>query len=263
MAVTFPRVSAGDPLRITAETWNALMGLGQQLRAGDAGTHPAGNNGGQLPPGVAWMFNDSGEDRNEFEILGIDEVLVKPENGLAEFLYSTPTFVGKTPSWSEDNPDNWTHHVGRWAVLLEPIACGKIGKVRWHGVVPVTLEVITEFDQRAEILDGDGDATKLRSGALGSARILWKESGTGDKRALVSFGDGPIGREHGVLDEALGEAGATVSRYYFHGGWRDTEHDDYVYPPPEASRAAIPSGKRVWYEWSHAARRLEVLGREC
>jgi len=129
------------------------------------------------------------------------------------------------------------------------------------GVVPVTIEVITEVDLRAEIIDGD--ATKLRSGAIGSARILWKESGTGDKRALVSLGEGPIGTEHGVLDEELGGSGATVSRYYNDGGWADTGHDETVYAPPETSGHAIPSGKRVWYSWSHAARRFEVRGREC
>ena len=36
----------------------------------------------------------------------------------------------------------------------------------------------------------DGDATKLTSGAFGSAMILWAESGTGTKWAVVQLGGG-------------------------------------------------------------------------
>jgi hypothetical protein len=171
----FPNVSPGDKLRIPASTWNALMDIGRDLRSGEPGPQ-GGAAAGQLPFGVFWMRNDSGEDRTQFDVLGIDGILIDPANNLPEFLY-TPGLVGVTPAI----PD----HVGRFAVLLEPIADGAIGRVRLIGVAPVMVRIGDEAHTAAEILDGE--ATILASTTNGSAQILWKESGTGDGRALIRF----------------------------------------------------------------------------
>jgi hypothetical protein len=175
MAETFPRVSPGDPLKISAETWNAVMGLGQRLQVGDSAANRAGDGSGKLPPGVIWIQNESGEDRAEFDVLGIDDILVSPDDGEAEFRYS--------PKLSCVTPVAGTHD-GKWVVLLEAIKDGAIGKARIFGLATVTIDVTVESHTTADIADGE---VALASTPSGCAQILWKESGTGSKHALIRF----------------------------------------------------------------------------
>ena len=78
-------------------------------------------------------------------------------------------------------------HIGNFVILLEP-AAGEIGRACISGVCPVRVDVNDEDDQFADVKDGE--ATMLESAPTGSARIIWKESGTGTKWAVVRLGGG-------------------------------------------------------------------------
>jgi len=77
-------------------------------------------------------------------------------------------------------------HTGSFVVLLEPIIDGEIGRAVVSGVTPVKVDVADEAHAYADI--AVGQAGYLASGESGSALILWKETGTGQKWALVKIG---------------------------------------------------------------------------
>lgn len=260
MGETFPRVSAGDPLRISAESWNALMGLGQQLRAGDASLNPPGLGGGELPPGVIWVRNDSGADAAEFAILGIDGILISPTANAQEFRYS--------PGLSVVTPVAATH-AGKWAVLLEPIAAGDIGKARIFGLAPVTIEVTDGDATRADVIDDD--ATKLQTSTTGTAEILWKEPGTGDKAALIRFPVAPAAARHSLHIRCLTRDAFTVLDDSVLCDVIDWDCDDDDPDPEDAGLEVLndnqtfhgPASTYLWCEYWESDGRYHIYQEGC
>jgi hypothetical protein len=91
-------------------------------------------------------------------------------------------------------------HIGKYAVTLEPIAKGKIGKACVWGVCPVRLmtnDPHTDPDKpgdRFAELDPN-DPTGLQTGTQGSAEILDRGTGTGSVWGFVRIGpQTPTGR---------------------------------------------------------------------
>jgi len=80
-------------------------------------------------------------------------------------------------------------HRGRFAVLLEPIPAGSLGLATVAGLCHVQVDVSDEGQVWADVKDAD--AASLESGETGTARILWKESGTGVVWAVVLLGASP------------------------------------------------------------------------
>lgn len=138
--------------------------------------------------------NSSGSAVGRYGVLGIDGVLVDHSTKASTFLASV-NLDGNTPAAT---------HRGNFAVCLEPIKAGRMGRCVVAGLVQVQVDVIDELHAYADIKASD--ATMLQSHSGGSARIVWKESGTGTKWAVV----------------ALGEAGGAV-RLRVH-----TEANDYL-----------------------------------
>jgi len=120
--------------------------------------------------------NESGSDRDRFDVLGISGLLYGPTDNLKEFK-NRPNLKGTTPSLA--------YHRGRFAVLLEPVRSGKIGRAWVSGVCPARVEIVDPSHMYCDILDSD--ATKLRSTATGSASILYP--GSGDEWAVIRFGN--------------------------------------------------------------------------
>ena len=100
-------------------------------------------------------------------------------------------------------------HAGAFAILLEPIAAGAMGRAIVSGVTPVKVN-ITNADHRYAEVEA-GQAGYLASAESGSALLLWKEAGTGEKWALVRMGNpGSAGAAGPVIvcavKDALGDA---------------------------------------------------------
>ncbi len=169
------RVQKGQSLRgnLTAEGWNAAMAAAEDL-AGRKASLGVDFMQTFRQAGIVLVNNDSGYDRGRFDVLGIDGVAIEASANLEEF-QNRIVLSGATPTASD--------HTGRFVVLLEPIAAGAIGKAVVSGVCPVQVDVQKEEDQWADVKDDD--ATALKSGSFGGAAILWKESGTGAKWAVV------------------------------------------------------------------------------
>jgi len=164
------KVHAGDPLRIPAATFNTLIDVARDHLA--SRQNSARQPGMALPPpGVILMIrNDSGSDRDRFEVLGLDEPVFPPEDNTAD-ISRGPAMSGIYPV----DPD----HVGAFVVLLEPIAAGSVGRAMIQGAVPVQVDFADAGTNTwADI--SDGVTANLKAMATGSARILWRTGEPGD-----------------------------------------------------------------------------------
>jgi hypothetical protein len=181
MGDTLKKVKPGDPLVIPAAAYNTFVDaarefLARQHRQAQAGT-PSGRHNC-----IILVRNDSGADRQRYQVLGIDWPIFDPA-GDEEAFRNAPALSGVTPAEHD--------HAGKFVVLAEPIASGRIGCAYAAGVCPVKIDVPDEdYPYRlAEVTDGSAD--NLTAVKRGSAAILWREGGTGVQWALVRLGNPP------------------------------------------------------------------------
>jgi hypothetical protein len=99
-------------------------------------------------------------------------------------------------------------HAGRFVILAEPIAAGKIGRAYAAGVCPVRVNVAGESHRFAAC--EPGDTGQLHSAPTGPAELLWTEAGTGQRWAVVRIGGGGATVEHGRPTQAF-SSGQTIA----------------------------------------------------
>jgi hypothetical protein len=205
MGDAFKKVQAGQRIAITAEAYNAFIDAAQAVRE----HKQFGTEASQFfrQSGIVKVKNASGADQARFAVLGLSEPIILPAANAAEFKRQV-TFEGVVPAKDE--------HEGKFAVLLEPIADGKIGLAVIAGVVPVRLKVDPEqLYDRAEIIDAD--AGKLLNVPHGSARVLWIDAiGSEERWAIVRLDDGDYQAHVLITSNAPDEDGyypGVVQRY--------------------------------------------------
>lgn len=172
------RVQPGDPFAFPAETFNVFCETAETVarlrRQFMAGVPQARN----LDLGLAWVRNDSGADLARFSVVGLGDPVIGPTANLGQF-QARASFAADTPATAT--------HTGKFAILLEPVPAGKIGRAAVAGLCQVQIYVGDAGHTAADVKDAD--ATQLESGTTGAAQILWKESGTGaSKWAIVRLG---------------------------------------------------------------------------
>ena len=176
MGDTLKKVKSGDPLVIPAQTFNTFIDAARDFRRRQL-------HQGQRPQpatrhtGLVLVKNASGSDRNRFDILGIDAPIFTPSESVESFKNAV-ALSGVTPSEAS--------HSGSFVILLEPVGSGEIGLACAQGVCPVKVNVTDTDHPYADV--SDGEASSLTSGTSGAAFILWKETGTGEKWAVVRLG---------------------------------------------------------------------------
>ena len=194
----FQHVRPGQKVKISAPAWNGAMNAARAHQQSTAAGASAGTPKQQFPQtGIVLVKNNSGGDLGMLSVLGIDGPLFDPTDSAAvnEFK-SRVVLKGITPSA--------TTHKGKFVILREPLKAGAIGEAYAAGCCPAKVNVVATGDTSADV--SDGSSASLKSGG-GSAKILWKESGTGVRWAVVLM---PAGG--GVDTQNLGTevtAGAT------------------------------------------------------
>jgi hypothetical protein len=173
----FKRVSSGDPLAIGAETWNALIDGVIRDRAQQRKHGADDDKRPPWSPGLAYIENTSGDDLDQFAVLGIGDPITAPvdDDGAAIFA-EYPAFSGIVPT--DDHV-----LVGKFAILLEPVPNGAIALACIAGSTIFRVNVVAEDDSFADLESGTTDA--LVSTFNGPIQIIWKESGTGDGKLAV------------------------------------------------------------------------------
>ncbi|GEM_PF-7069461 len=223
------QVRTGERLRIKAATMNEILMATARSRA-NLYRSGSGRIANANDPGMVILQNSSDQDVDFGHVLGIA---------------STPGVVlpsGMTGDHENDRVINLerrviigvkptSDHVGRWAIVLEgqprddagtpsailPVNSAGIGLV--SGIWPVLLNVIDEGHRYAEVNPDAADPTLLESASSGSAQVLWKEDGTGERWAVVRFpfssGTVSAGAEYVtfgspyLLDQVTGTASAS------------------------------------------------------
>jgi len=175
MGETLKKVRAGDSLKIPAATFNTFIDAARDFQSRTRGLGQKGTPACRRP-GIVPVKNNTGSDCDRFAVLGVDAPIFTPSDSEASFKNQT-AFKGVIPS---------AVHAGRFVVLLEPLAAGAIGQACASGVCPVKIDVADADHQFADVRNGC--ATALASTQAGVASILWKESGTGEKWAIVRIG---------------------------------------------------------------------------
>ncbi len=179
--MTLAKVSPGQPLRVSAESFNAFIDAANAHRAGQLGVGAEGTTTGRTA-GIVTVRNDSGSDQDRFAVLGIADPLIMPADN--------PTAFQERVALALAEPDEEAH-ADRFCILQEPIAAGALGRGLILGVSPVRLEVTAEDDRTAMIVSAQ--TLSLTTGSSGAARILWKEPGTGQKWGIVQIPAGGSG----------------------------------------------------------------------
>ena len=169
-------VKPGDPLKIAADDWNVMLGVADAARRGQLSmsTQP---RYGSTPYGVIVpVKNGTGSDVSRFNAMAISGPIITYSDNAQNFKNEI-AFDGATMSSS---------YLGKFAVAQETIASGKIGACLVSGV---TQAEITVGDANHTHVDVDtAGGAKLVSAFGGAGQILWKESGTGTKWALIRVG---------------------------------------------------------------------------
>lgn len=171
----FQPVRPGDP--ITAETFNLLLGAARDSRRGP-------------PVGAAHRRPDSPTKGSQ--------VLVKNGSGSDLLRYSV-TILGSVAITPTDNADGFAENLAVSvaapgsptakpvvAILQEPIANGAFGYATILGLTFCKVDVSSgETDwQWADVVSSQTSKLDMKQ-YNGPARVIWKESGTGEKWALV------------------------------------------------------------------------------
>lgn len=173
------RVLPGDPFAPSAAAWNAMLDAARKIASMEAET--AGARGTRPSPSEVLVRNSTGAARDAGDIVGLGAPLFTPADNLSEFRFR-PTMIGELPAAT---------HAGRFAVLLESIPAGKIGRAATAGLAVCRISASGSGDF-ADVKVGD--ATQLQLGGAGSARIVWREPGTtGTKWAVVRLAGGSSG----------------------------------------------------------------------
>ena len=160
-------VKDGQPWVPNPDTHNAFVDAAQYVRqlqqsGGDAPGRRVREHSEIL------VRNDSGVDREWYDVLGIDDSLIDPATHPAEFKNHI-LLSGVTPD--EDA------HRGKFCILLEPAPAGKIRPAIVAGVTVAKVNVVSTAHQYADVKDGD--AACLQTCAAGGARILWRAGSVG------------------------------------------------------------------------------------
>ena len=152
MANPFRKLPARSPVTAFSITaYNRMIDMlnwwvPQQRRSGGSGAIPCGLN---RESGVGLVKNASGSDQSRFAVLGIDDVVFSPSDSLIGFQNGS-VLSCITPAIAD--------HIGKFVVLLEPLASGRIGLACVSGVVPVQVAKFADgCHAYADIKDAEED----------------------------------------------------------------------------------------------------------
>ena len=189
------KVTPGQPVSISALEHNTTLDVNDAWRSGRLQPRRGESSGSTGHDGLL-VKNDTGSDRDRFGALGVGTPTFLPTDNLNEYLKRV-VLSGQLPTLS---------HLGRFAVLLEPLAAGKVGRAAYGGTLPMTLQVDSIHHDRADIANG---SAVLTSNYYGAAEILWQEPGTGLVRATVRISGWAAPPVKAVATETIepGEAG--------------------------------------------------------
>lgn len=195
VADPFQPVRQGQPLKSSARTFNGLQKAGQDYSRRKLNENQTQNRGPEVPQAVR-VYNGLSYALNEFSVVqtNINAITVDPAAVPFEAA-SAPVFNAIAPA-ADGRP---------FFITREPIPVGAIGDVVANGPAVAWIDVTNEAHKFAAASAGIVDC--LVSSASAGVPILWKESGTGLRKAEVLIGSTGGGME---IDGAYASNGAAL-----------------------------------------------------
>ena len=182
--MTLAKVSPGQPLRLTAEAFNAFVDAANGYQASQR-SRSSETGGAVSVSGSILVRNDTGAPLERFAPVGLGAPLILPGDNLRSF-QERVVVSGMAPA--EDQP---------FAVLQVPLAPGALGEALITGATPAQVAVMDAADTTAGIVGGI-----LTSGS-GPATLVWKNPGTGAQWAILRLGGGGVDRLDQLADVAV------------------------------------------------------------
>lgn len=246
----FRRLVPGDEFEPSAAEWNGAMDAAEFVNRQMQGLLPPSTSLA-LAPGEVLIRNDSGEDRDRWDVLGLDGFILDPEVGVDAWA-ETPTFKGVTPTLAD--------HDARFAVLLEPAVAGATVRGKVSGLCPARIEFTAgqEWYEFADVQDGACGA--LVGLPAGRAHILGQQTVDGDTYAWVDLGQ-PSGS---VIEDCVftnGLDGGTFAAATVRGGLYTI-----VANAPEffeADQTSIAAGSKGAVRWDRPTRKWIAIAASC
>lgn len=231
------KVKAGDKVVIRASTWNAFIDAANWTKEQRQNQCGKGLRSG-VGTGIVLMKNGESEPRDRFTALVLSDIAIPPNVNEDEFVSCTPVFVGqKMTEEREGKP---------YAILLQPLAAGEIGRAMVLGIVPAKVNIEDAEDEYAVPTPGSSTGA-LQSDATGVARIIWKAGGAGSQWCLLQLGGagGGTGGEKAFMCKV--NSGSVKEGYQvtvYPNGREDSSviYNGVLYLPDLALDADLPSG---------------------
>jgi hypothetical protein len=176
MGDQFRKVLPGDPLKIPAEAWNALVDLSQDQK-NQRHDQRSQTEGTSRQTTLAKVRNQTGADLDRFSIVALGAPIITPAANLTEFKRQL-SFQGLVPTVGTGP---------KFGVLLEPVKNNLIGTAAIGGCVITRVSVGSVAYNAAETIVGQNGY--LRSVPHGPASVLWIESAGALRWAVIRFDD--------------------------------------------------------------------------
>lgn len=207
------RVLPGEPFAPSAAAWNAMLDVARRVARAEASV--PGSASPSAPHGLVRVRNDSGTALDAGDIVGFGAALFTPADNLSEFRFH-PTVISALPTRAL--------HSGKFGVLVDAVPAGGIGYAQVSGIAAckVDSQSATVLPECVEVKNSD--ATQLSLVGDGIARVLWRESGTGTRRALILFTQASTLRFHARI---TGAAALVGSSYRWAYAWEEVMLPSY------------------------------------
>ena len=182
------KVRQGEAVTIKAATWNSFLDAAEFARRArrlvGAEAVPSGFGGNMV-----YVRNKCGETIPRFGAVVLADAVIPHDAASEDLECDTPAFDGVPAEGGEESEseEESEKEVRPFAVAVEPIADGEIGRALALGVTPAKVEIVHEEDLCAEPVPGSTSGA-MRSTNVGYARIVWKEDGTGEKWCFLRLG---------------------------------------------------------------------------
>ena len=182
------KVHQGEAVNIKAATWNSFLDAADFARRArrlvGAQAVPSGFGGNMV-----YVRNKCGETIPRFGAVVLADAVIPHDAASEDIECETPAFDGVPADGGEESEseEETEKEVRPFAVAVEPIADGEIGRALALGVTPAKVEIVHEEDLCAEPVPGSTSGA-MRSTNVGYARIVWKEDGTGEKWCFIRLG---------------------------------------------------------------------------
>ena len=182
------KVHQGEAVSIKAATWNSFLDAAEFARRArrlvGAQAVPSGFGGNMV-----YVRNKCGETIPRFGAVVLADAVIPHDAASEELECETPAFDGVPADGGEESEseEESEKELRPFAVAVEPIENGEIGRALALGVTPAKVEIVHEEDLCAEPVPGSTSGA-MRSTNVGYARIVWKEDGTGEKWCFIRLG---------------------------------------------------------------------------